>query len=250
MGHFNENNARGLWLQLDLDRSALIPTAIKHGFTIHHAKSEYVLLSKWLPKDEPNKLPHFASHFIGAGGAVINEETNEILVIQEKISLVGNLWKIPGGLVDEGETIAEAAVREVWEETGIKAKFHSIIAFREKLNYKWDQPDLYFVVLLKPETFDIKIDPSEIGDAKWMKIEEYCQTSMIETQKKISAVIGFLAEKDKDMIKSLASDNALDMAGFGGEKFNLKLEHGSAQENMFYCANVIKEWNKKRNAEK
>ena len=81
-----------------------------------------------------------------------------------------DLWKIPGGLVDEGETIADAAVREVWEETGIKAKFHSILSFREKLNYKWGQPDIYFVVLLKPETFDIKIDPTEIRDAKWMKI--------------------------------------------------------------------------------
>ena len=61
-------------------------------------------MSKWLPKDEPNKLPHFASHFVGAGGnillknkgvndflgVVIREETNEILVIQEKISTVGS----------------------------------------------------------------------------------------------------------------------------------------------------------------
>jgi len=45
-----------------------------------------------------------------------------------------------------------------------------MIAFREKLVYRWNQPDIYFVALLKPLTFDIKLDPNEIGDAKWMKI--------------------------------------------------------------------------------
>jgi len=44
---------------------------------------------------------------------------------------------------------------------------------------------------------------------------------MIETQKKIASVIAFLGEKDKDTLKSLSGENALDMAGFGGEKFQL-----------------------------
>lgn len=48
-----------------------------------------------------------------------------------------------------------------------------MIAFREKLVYRWNQPDIYFVALLKPLTFDIKIDPNEIGDAKWMKIVSF-----------------------------------------------------------------------------
>ena len=59
---------------------------------------------------------------------------------------------------------------QVFEETGIKAKFQSLICFREKLNYKWNAADIYFVCLLKPETLEIKIDPGEIKIAKWMKI--------------------------------------------------------------------------------
>lgn len=42
-----------------------------------------------------------------------------------------HLWKFPGGLVDEGETIESAAVREVWEETGIKAAYIGVMGFRE-----------------------------------------------------------------------------------------------------------------------
>jgi len=52
----------------------------------------------------------------------------------------------------------------MWEE------FQSILDFREKLVYRWGQPDIYFVALLKPLTYDIKICPKEIGAARWMKI--------------------------------------------------------------------------------
>ena len=40
-------------------------------------------------------------------------------------------WKVPGGMVEPGESIGAAAVREVWEETGVKATFQSIALFRE-----------------------------------------------------------------------------------------------------------------------
>ena len=41
------------------------------------------------------------------------------------------MWKFPGGLAEDGEQIGEAAVREVWEETGIKTKFIKLLGFRE-----------------------------------------------------------------------------------------------------------------------
>lgn len=39
-------------------------------------------------------------------------------------------WKFPGGLADPDETIPQAVAREVFEETGVKAEFQSIIMFR------------------------------------------------------------------------------------------------------------------------
>ena len=38
---------------------------LKLGFDFHHAQSGYAMLTKWLPEDEPNKLPLYASHYLG-----------------------------------------------------------------------------------------------------------------------------------------------------------------------------------------
>jgi hypothetical protein len=48
-------------------------------------------------------------------------------------------------------------MREVWEETGVKTKFQSILGFREVQNFKFGQADLYFVCMLsaEDETIDI-----------------------------------------------------------------------------------------------
>ena len=32
------------------------------------------------------------------------------------------LWGLPGGYIDRGEVVENAAIREVWEETGLRVK--------------------------------------------------------------------------------------------------------------------------------
>ena len=36
----------------------------KLGFEFHHAKKDFVMMTKWLP-NEPNTLPNYAHHFVG-----------------------------------------------------------------------------------------------------------------------------------------------------------------------------------------
>lgn len=73
------------------------------------------MLTNWLP-DSRNTLPPGASHLVGVGAIVANEK-REILVVQEKTGpLAGkNVWKMPTGLVECGENIKDAAVRELKE---------------------------------------------------------------------------------------------------------------------------------------
>lgn len=55
-------------------------------------------------------VPPFATHHVGAGGVVVNER-DELLVVQEAHKNTG--WKFPGGLADLAEGVADTAVREV-----------------------------------------------------------------------------------------------------------------------------------------
>ena len=69
-----------------------------------------------------------------------------------------------------GEELWETAVRETWEETGIRSQFVSMLCFRHMHGYRWGTDDIYFACLLRPLTTDITIHPAEIADAKWMDV--------------------------------------------------------------------------------
>lgn len=117
-----------------------------------------------------------ATHVLGVAGFVYDEQTKEVLVVQERSGPLAkaDIWKLPGGRVDPHEELAQAAVREVLEETGIKTKVHSLLAFREMTNsYNFGLTDMFFVVRLTPISREITIQESEIAKATWMKLDDY-----------------------------------------------------------------------------
>jgi 8-oxo-dGTP pyrophosphatase MutT (NUDIX family) len=166
-----EEGKRGIWIKIPTNQSELISIATNLGFDFHHAQPGYVLLTKWLPSMEPNKLPRYANHQIGVAGLVVNDK-DELLVIQEKYlrSLRRPIWKFPGGLADPGEDLYETAIREVKEETGIDTEFVSVLCFRHMHELKWGIDDLYFICLLRPLNTNIVMDEAEISACKWMKV--------------------------------------------------------------------------------
>mmetsp|Transcript_36486 Transcript_36486/g.56006 ORF Transcript_36486/g.56006 Transcript_36486/m.56006 type:complete len:194 (-) Transcript_36486:4-585(-) len=136
------------------------------------------MLCKWLPEDEDNNLPSYATHTVGVGGMVLSHDKEHLLAIQENVQSFGVHWKMPGGLLDPyGEQVEQACQREVWEETGIKSKFEGVLGVRELKGFgKFMVPDLYFVCLLSlPENGSEEINiihTSEIKEAKWVHLSE------------------------------------------------------------------------------
>ncbi len=50
----------------------------------------------------------------------------KLLWIQRKLEPRSGFWAIPGGFMEAGESLAEGAARELWEETGIRLPAESL----------------------------------------------------------------------------------------------------------------------------
>ncbi|ESQ39874.1 hypothetical protein EUTSA_v10000934mg [Eutrema salsugineum] len=190
LSDWRRKGKKGIWLKLPVEQSELVPVAVKEGFEYHHAEKGYVMLTYWIPEEEPCMLPGNASHQVGVGGFVLNRH-KEVLVVQEKYCTSSNagLWKLPTGFINESEEIFSGAVREVKEETGVDSEFLEVIAFRHAHNVAFEKSDLFFICMLKPLSDKIIIDNLEIKAAKWMPLVEFVEQPMIKGDKMFKRVI-------------------------------------------------------------
>ena len=86
----------------------------------------------------------------------------------------GGNWAVPGGHLDVGETLAECALRELWEETGITANLAQQFAYVEQPITISNKHYFHFGFLVKDfDASDLKIGESEdISEWKWFNVNE------------------------------------------------------------------------------
>ncbi len=108
-----------------------------------------------------------------------------------------NKWESTGGAVLAGETPLQGAIRELYEETGIKASEKDFVKIREihDLAYLID----VYVVSIDVDTKDIKIQESEVADAKFVSIPKFEQ--MIEEDVVAKPVIERFTSIYTDLLK-------------------------------------------------
>ncbi|KAK3930277.1 Nudix hydrolase 8 [Frankliniella fusca] len=170
---WRDTGVRGVWFKVALADSAWVPILAQNGFRFHHAQPSYVMMVCWLPTNEVCNIPQYASTMVGVGAIVMNDR-RQILVVSEKYKLFPH-WKLPGGYVEPGEEIVNAAEREVLEETSVRAKFKQMVCFRHVHNFTFGCSDMYFIVALTPEPGQevLKKCDREIDAVEWMNVEEY-----------------------------------------------------------------------------
>lgn len=166
-----------VWLHLPIEKAAFIPISTAAGFEFHHSEPNYVLLVRRLQEDA--LVPGYATHYIGAGGVVINERQELLVVSERHRSSSRPYYKLPGGALHPGEHLATAAVREVLEETGVKTKFEAVICWRHWHGYRYGKSDIYFICRLSPLTHEIERDDWEIDECLWMPVGEYLQHELV-----------------------------------------------------------------------
>ncbi|KAG8477939.1 hypothetical protein CXB51_027619 [Gossypium anomalum] len=166
LSQWKQRGKRAVWIKLPIELANLVEPAVKEGFKYHHAEPDYVMLVNWISKST-SSLPKNASHRVGISAFVMNDK-REVLVVQEKSGKFKGtgVWKFPTGVVDEGEDISMAAIREVKEETGIDTEFVEILAFRQSHKSFFTKSDLLFVCMLRPRSFDIQKQDREIEAAQ------------------------------------------------------------------------------------
>lgn len=64
-------------------------------------------------------------------GAVVLQDDRILLVRQSVGHALEGQWTIPWGRVEEGESPAVAAVRETWEEGGVRAEIDGLLGVQE-----------------------------------------------------------------------------------------------------------------------
>jgi 8-oxo-dGTP diphosphatase len=67
-----------------------------------------------------------------AADIIIKMQDDSIVLIKRKNDPFKNHWALPGGIMDENETIEETAVREAKEETGLDIKLTKLIGVFSK----------------------------------------------------------------------------------------------------------------------
>lgn len=116
---------------------------------------------------------------ISAGGVCFRND--EVLLVKIEYGPNSGMWMIPGGFVEIGESIEDAAIREVREETGLETEIVRMISLRSGTQERKEgiQTSLYIVFEVMYKSGIVKKDGHEISDVRYWSIDEVMDSDQI-----------------------------------------------------------------------
>ena len=129
---------------------------------------------------------------VSAGGFVISKTDPSLVALMARFNRGGKLeWCIPKGHLEQNETNEQAAIREVFEETGLEAK---IITALGEVNYQFIQGGAKInktvhVYLMEQTGGELSFehDPhKEASELEWVKVSELLARLSHSNEKRIA----------------------------------------------------------------
>jgi 8-oxo-dGTP pyrophosphatase MutT (NUDIX family) len=140
---------------------------------------------------------------VSAGGVAFRRSGGRVEVVICNI-MPERRWQLPKGLIDEGETVETAAVREVREEAGVDAE---IVATLDKIEYwfiahhtgeraRYHKRVHFF--LMNYLSGDVADHDHEVAEARWVPIDEAVEMLSFKSEREIveaaRRIIGFAGD--------------------------------------------------------
>ena len=96
--------------------------------------------------------------WIGGVRVIILNEENKMLMVKQHHE-GKDIWMVPGGGIEDGESSFEAAEREVFEETGIKVKTDRLIWHVEEVSDRGQRFVNFFMAEIAGGSLKLGMDP-------------------------------------------------------------------------------------------
>ena len=84
-------------------------------------------------------------------------------------------YAFPGGHIEEGESLAESVIREVYEETGLTIEDPKLVAVKD---WEPDEGGRYIVFCYKATRFSGQLRSSEEGEVSWVEKDQLEQLDL------------------------------------------------------------------------
>jgi 8-oxo-dGTP diphosphatase len=121
-------------------------------------------------------MENFQNIRIAVDAIVFGYKNNSlyVLLIEQKFGSADKYWALPGGLVKEDESLSDAVIRELHEETNVQLTFmEQLYTFGDDINRDSRNRviSVAYYALVDASSLEIKAD-TDAERVQWFKIDE------------------------------------------------------------------------------